>query len=160
MARGNAARAPVQAKINADVLQAEQRLAGSPASRVGRSVRREVAAIRTQGAAESQNAFNAAKTTYGARITTTSVKERLLLGGGDAEIAALRVEAQHAAQGFSSTSRVGLASAKATTQYAKAVGFTGTSNVANLWMTGTDLLPVKWYEDWKGRFVSRDGGAL
>jgi hypothetical protein len=160
MARGNAARAPIQARIRSDVLQAEQRLVGGASGRVTRSVRREVEAIRTQGVSESQHAFDAAETAYGARVPTTTVKQRLQLGGGDAELATLRVEAQHAAQGFSSTSRVGLAAAKASTQYAKAFGLTATSTVTSLVGVVTDGLKVKLYEDWKGRFVTREGGSL
>jgi hypothetical protein len=160
MARGNAARAPVQAGIRADVLQAEQRLVGGASGRVTRGVRREVGAIRAQGVSDSQHAFDAAESAYGARVTTTTRMERLLLGGGDAEIATLRVAAQHAAQGFSTTSSVGLASAKATTQYAKAVGFTGASTVTSLLGLGTDFVKVKWYEDWTGRSLTREGGSL
>jgi hypothetical protein len=160
MARGNAARAPIQATIRADVLQAEQRLVGGASGRVTRTVRREVGAIRTQGVSDSQRAFDAAESTYGARVTTTTRMERLLLGGGDAELAALRVEAQQAAQGFSNTPRVGLAAAKATTQYAKAVGFTGASTLVSGWGVYTDYVPAKWHDDWKARFVTRQGGGL
>jgi hypothetical protein len=160
MARGNAARAPIQAGIRADVLQAEQRLVGGASGRVTRSVRREVGAIRAQGVRDSQHAFDVAESAYGARVTTTTRMERLVLGGGDAEIAAMRVEAQHAAQGFSNIPRVGLAAAKATTQYAKAVGFTGASTLASGWGVYTDYVPTKWYEDWKGRFVTTQGGGL
>jgi hypothetical protein len=160
MARGNAARAPIQARIRAEVLRAEQRLVGGASGRVTRSVRREVGAIRTQGVSDSQHAFNAAETAYGARVTTTTRLERLVLGGGDAEIATLRVEAQHAAQGFSNTSGVGLAYAKSTTQYAKAAGFTGVSNLASVFGVFTDRVDVKWYQDLKGRFVTREGSSL
>jgi hypothetical protein len=160
MARGNAARAPIQARIHADVLQAEQRLVGGASGKVTRSVRREVDAIQVQGVRDSQHAFDAAESAYRARVTTTTVKQRLQLGGGDAELATLSVEAQHATQGFSNIPRVGLAYAKANAQYAKAFGFTGASTLASGWSTYTDYVPTKWYEDWKGRFMTRNGGSL
>jgi len=159
IARGNAARAPVQARVNAAILQAEQRLVGGASPSVTRGVRLEVRAIRTQGVRDSQNAFDTAATTYRAHVPTMTV-ERKLLGGGDPELAALRVQAKDAAQGFSPTSSVGLAAAKANTQYVKAVGFTGASNLTSGFATYTDAVPTQWYKDWQGRFVTKQGGDL
>jgi len=160
MARGNAARSPVQARINVDVARAQERLLGGVSRRVERSVGREVQTIRAQGVAESQNAFDVAETAYLAREAPTTVLDRLVLGGGDPEIAAFRAQARDAASGFSPSSRVGLAAAETSAPYARAVGFTGTSTASGGWGTYTDYVEVKWYEDWKGRFVTREGGGL
>jgi hypothetical protein len=160
MARGNAARAPIQARINADVLQAQERLVGGASKKVERSVTRAVRAIRTQGTADSQHAYNAAQSAYVAREVTTTRMQGLVLGGGDTELAALRVGARDAAAGFSSTSSVGIAAANANTQAVKAVGFTGASNAASLWGTGTDLADVEPYNAFRDRWTNKEGGNL
>jgi hypothetical protein len=160
MARGNAARAPIQTQIRANVAQARQRLVGGASKRVGRSVRHEVTAIRTQGVTDSQHAFNGAESAYLTRATKTTVMDRLVLGAGDPELAALRVGAKDAAHGFSTSSKVGLAAAKSDAQYVRAVGLTGASNAASLWSTFTDFYEAKQYNELRDRFVTREGGDL
>ena len=160
VARGNAARGPIQARINADVARSQQRLVGGASRRVGRSVRREVSAIRAQGQVESQVAFDAAETAYAAQKTTTTLTQRLVLGGGDPELAVLRVQAQNAARGFTPTSRVGLAAARANAPYWKAVVPTGLNTVVSGTAVRMDLVPVTWYDEWRQRFVTRAGGDL
>jgi len=66
VARGNAARAPTRARINADIAQAERRLFGGVSNRVSRSVRREVSTIRLQGGRESNQVYEATRTAYNA----------------------------------------------------------------------------------------------
>jgi hypothetical protein len=160
MARGNAARMPIQTRINIDVLKAQERLVAGASNKVGRSVQREVKAIRAQGATDSQHAYNAAQSAYGAKTITATPLERLLIGGGDPELAALRVGAQDAAAGFSTTSKVGLAAAKANTQYMQAVSVTAASNVAGGANIYLDRFPVKAYDDWRNHFVTKEGGNL
>jgi hypothetical protein len=160
MARGNAARAPIQTQIKASVSQARQRLVGGASKKAARSVRREVIAVRAQGAKDSQLAYNTAESAYLTKTTNTTLMDRLVLGGGDSELAAMRVSARDATQGFSTTSKVGLAAAKANTQAVKSVAFTRASNAASWWSSLNDFVEVKPYQDIRDRFPVRTGGDL
>jgi hypothetical protein len=159
-ARGITARAQIQANVKADVAQARQRLVEGVSNRVGRGVRLEVKAIRAQGEIDKVQAFNTARDAYAAQTTTTSWAERLTLGGGDTDIATLRKTGLDASAGFSDTSKVGLAAAKADAQYAKAVIPMRVSNLTSAWSVFTDHVDVKWYDDWRHRFMTKEGGTL
>ncbi|MDQ1482388.1 MAG: hypothetical protein QOF35_464 [Actinomycetota bacterium] len=160
IARGNAARAPIQAEVRSAVVRAEQRLVGGASKRVARSVRLDVRTIRNKGVAASQEAFDATKFGYLSAKTKTNVMERLMYGGGDRDIATMRVEARDAAQGFSSTSKVGLAYARSNAQYLKAAGAMGSSTGATAWSVWTDLYPMTWYDHFRDRLVTKEGGDL
>jgi hypothetical protein len=160
MARGNAARVPVQAQVNADIAEVRLRLVGGASRRVERSVYSQVKAIRVQGQAASQKAFDAAADCYGAQKKTTTFEERLGLGGGDPDLAMLRVEAQDAVRGSSSTSKVGLAYAKADAQYLKAFAPTAASNLVGVSSLGTDFIHVKRYDAWRDRWPTKVKGTL
>ncbi len=160
IARGNTARGPIRAKINTEVAQSRQRLVGGVSRRVGRSVTREVKAIRAQGQVEGQQVFNAARDAYATQKTLTAPMERLALGGGDADIAGMRKVVQDAALGFSPTSKVGLAAAKANAQGVKAAGAMGASTVTTGWSVWTDLVPIKPYDDWRDRWPTKVKGDL
>jgi len=160
IARGNAARAPIQAKVNTEVAQARLRLVGGPSRGVERSVRLEVKAIRSQGVVDSDQAFQAARDTFAAQKTSVTLEQRLRYGGGDADLARLRVESTEAALGFSDTSKVGLAAAKANTQYMKAAFPMGASTAAGMWGVRTDLFPIAEYDDWRNRWPTKVKGDL
>ena len=113
-----------------------------------------------KGPAASQKAFDAAADCYGAQKTTTTFEERLGLGGGDPDLAMLRVEAQDAVRGSSSTSKVGLAYAKADAQYLKAFAPTAASNLVGVSSLGTDFIHVKRYDDWRDRWPTKVKGTL
>ncbi len=149
MARGNTARMPVQAQVNAAGARAQERLVGGVSNGVRRSVRREVVTIRAQGTASSQRAFDTAETAYLGRTAPTTALERLRFGGGDRDIAALRVQIRDSARGFSPTSQVGQAAARTDATYTAAVSATATSTVTSLWGVGTDLFPLEPYDKWK-----------
>jgi hypothetical protein len=159
-ARGIAARAQIQANVKADVAQAQQRLVKGVSNQVGRGVRLEVKAILAQGEIDKVQAFNAARDAFTGQMTTTTPLERLLLGGADADIAALRKTGLDASAGFSDTSKVGLAAAKAQAPYAKAAWAMKTSTGATAWSVFTDQYHMKWYDDWRHRFFTKEGGTL
>jgi hypothetical protein len=72
----------------------------------------------------------------------------------------LRKTGLDASAGFSDTSKVGLAAAKADAQYAKAVIPMRVSNLTSAWSVFTDHVDVKWYDDWRHRFMTKEGGTL
>jgi hypothetical protein len=160
MARGSAARGPVQAKVSADVAQARLRLVGGSSRSVARSVRLEVKAIRSQGVTDSDQAFNAARGAYAAQRPTATLGERLRYGGGDPDLAMLHVESKEAALGFSDSSVVGLAAAKANAQYLQAVVPMGVSTAAGIWGVRTDLFPIAEYDDWRNQWPTKVKGDL
>jgi hypothetical protein len=157
MARGNTARMPIQAKVNAEVAQAQERLVGGVSNGVKRSVRRQVATIRASGTTPSQQAFDATESAYLLRDAPTTLLQRLAYGGGDSEIAAMRVQAQDAARGFSPTSRVGLAEAKTSAAYARSVGLTGASNMVSGASVYLEYRPQQWHQDLRDRWTTRKG---
>jgi hypothetical protein len=159
-ARGNAARASIQDKVTADVAQARQRLVAGASKRVGRSVGLEVKAIRAQGEIDKNQAFNAARDAYAAQTTTTTWAERLALGGGDADIAGMRKATLEASAGFSDTSKVALAAAKAQALHVKAFGAMTASTFTTTWSFVTDQLHIKAYNDWRNSWPTKVKGDL
>lgn len=160
IARGNAARAPIQAKVSTEIAQARLRLVGAPSRSVERSVRLEVKAIRSQGVVDSDQAFQAARDTCAAQKMSVSLEQRLRYGGGDPDLARLHVESRDAALGFSDTSKVGLAAAKAGKQHVNAVAPTAASTLTSIWSVGTDIFQVEEYDDWRNRWPTKVKGDL
>ena len=117
--------------------------------RLGLGLHRSAAA--TPRLARSRTTFARGATTF---------EERLGLGGGDPDLAMLRVEAQDAVRGSSSTSKVGLAYAKADAQYLKAFAPTAASNLVGVSSLGTDFIHVKRYDDWRDRWPTKVKGTL
>jgi len=134
-------------------------LARSSAGR-WRSVRLEVKAIRSQGVIDSDQAFHAARDTYAAQKTSVTLEERLRYGGGDPDLATLHVESRDAALGFSDTSKVGLAAAKANAHYMQAAVPMGASTAAGMWGFGTDIIHLGEYDDWRNRWPTKVKGDL
>jgi hypothetical protein len=159
-ARGNAARGPVQAGIKTDVAQARQRLVGGASTRVAGKVSHQVKAIRLQGAKESQAAFDSASEAYTGRTTVTTFEQRLALGGGDPELARMRAQIQDAARGFSPSSKVGLAVAKAQVPYLKALISTSAANVATPVSVFLEDNHPAWYVRLRDASFTREGGHL
>lgn len=159
-ARGGAARSSVQERITADVAHTRERLVGGVSKKAGRRVRLDVKAIRAQGEVEKNQVFNSARDAYASRITVTSPLERLALGGGDADIAGMRKAGLAAAQGFSDSSKVGLALEKSEATFAWTVGSMRASNLTTAVSVGTDQFHLKAYDDWRDRFVTKEGGHL
>lgn len=160
IARGNAARGPIQAKVNTEIAQARLRLVGGSSKSVARSVRLEVKAIRSQGVIDGDQAFKAARDTYAAQNASVTLGERLRYGGGDPDLATLHMESQKAALGFASTSQVGLAAAKANAQYMKAAVPMGASTAAGMWGVRTDLFPIAEYDAWRDQWPTKVKGDL
>jgi len=70
------------------------------------------------------------------------------------------VESQKAALGFSDTSKVGLAAAKANAQYMKAAIPMGASTATGLWDVRTDLFPIAEYDAWRDQWPTKVKGDL
>jgi hypothetical protein len=160
VARGNVARGPVQARVNADIAQARLRLVGGVSRRAERAVASQVRDIRAAGIVDGDQAFNAARDAYAAQQTKVSVLDNFAYGGGDPELAQLYIETRDAALGFSEVPAVAKAAAKAAAQYTTAVRAMGTSTLLGVWGVVTDSVEVKPYNDWKDQWPTKVKGPL